>query len=204
MSRRTALAVGLPAALAAAAIAIPLAGRVVGNDYLLDRNLLPAWLPLAVFVAAGLGAGAGAVGRIVLVGICVMFVVLDVRAAEWNGLQRDDWRGASDRLGRAHRDRVIVVAPGWASPTLRLYRPRLGSLLSTASVSEVDTVEYEGFTGGAGFVHVDPPSPEFHPVESATIQRFRITRYRASHPVPVQPPIKRTFSSSWKFIEPGP
>ena len=47
-------------ALAALGIAMPMALALAGADYLLGRNLLPLWAPLAVAVAIGLGSGRSA------------------------------------------------------------------------------------------------------------------------------------------------
>jgi mannosyltransferase len=46
----------LPASLALAGVCAPVALALAGGDYVLDRNVLPFWLPVAIVVAVGLSA----------------------------------------------------------------------------------------------------------------------------------------------------
>src|SRR5262249_41084904 len=43
---------GIAAALAAAVLLVPLVVALLGKDYYIERALIPAWLPLAIVVAA--------------------------------------------------------------------------------------------------------------------------------------------------------
>jgi mannosyltransferase len=94
------------------AIALSLAGP----DYLIPRNLVVGLIPALVVVAIGFGSrragwlGLGAAGA-----LCVLSVVVLVKAAAEPRLQRDDWRGAAGALTPSPVPRAVVVNPGYTS-----------------------------------------------------------------------------------------
>src|SRR3954452_17947167 len=112
--------------LAVATAAIPLLGVAGRSDYILDRNLLAAGLPLAVLLAVALAApGVGRLGLALAVAVCLAFVAADHKVAARRELQRDDWRDVSALLGPPRPRRAITVAPAWQRLSLMPYRPRL-------------------------------------------------------------------------------
>jgi 4-amino-4-deoxy-L-arabinose transferase-like glycosyltransferase len=127
-------------AVGALAVALALAMAALGVDYLLDRNLLPALLPMTLAVAAGFGArGAGPAGAVAAAALCAAFTLIVALTATSKELQRPDWRGAAAALGDTARARVIVV-PAHGTHALEIYRPAARDLR----------------TGGQAPANVDP------------------------------------------------
>lgn len=137
----------LPGGLALAGF---LLSAVPGHNTLLTRNLLPIWLPAAVFVAAGLGAARarliGVVATIVLCAIGI-FGVLSVDTTR--AFQRPNWQLVANAIGRwplagtSTRDgRVIVVQDNPGVLPLELYLPHLRYITTSTlhGIVEVDVV----------------------------------------------------------------
>jgi mannosyltransferase len=109
------LAVGLGVAALAALAAF------VGKDYVVERNLLPALVPLAVVVAIGFSAGgARRLGLVCATLLCAYWLGYAVVVARTANLQRPDFRGLVQRLGPPSWPRAIV---GWklAADPIRFY-----------------------------------------------------------------------------------
>jgi mannosyltransferase len=115
--------IGVPAGLA---VALPLLAAGAGKDYWYYRNLIGAWTPLAIIVAAVLTTRlAGWSGPAVGVGAALGSLAASVAVFATPSLQRDDWRGLASCLGPPSRDRLIVLRLGYESEVLRLYDQRL-------------------------------------------------------------------------------
>lgn len=178
----------LLAGLGAAAIVIPLAAARLGHDFVLDRNLLPAWLPLAAAATAALCVRKVAwVGVPLVVVAVVVLALVDQRVATDRRLQRDDWRGVARVLGPARADRIVAVSPGWQAAPLRLYAHRMRPQTRPHAVREVDAVTYDGFTPFASPVVVPPPAPPFRVAGRVEVQNMTVVRYAAPAPVVVDP-----------------
>ncbi len=167
------------ASLALVTLIVPLGLALAGRDFYIDRNLLPALVPLLVLVA--LGATASRAGRLAaplgaaLFAYGLGFVVWTNFASS---LQRPDWRAVAAKLGEPDRPRAMVTWVLGAAP-LRYY-------LSTGSFQ----VEPEGerwFVGEVDLISDGPAPPGrprglrpgFRRVQSSRVGRFEITRYRA-------------------------
>ena len=186
------LAVGGPVLIATALLAI------VGVDYFDTRNVLVAWPPLALAVAAGLGArrsgraGIAAALALALVSAStVLFVVTDT------SLQRDDWRGAAGALEDEEPagPRAVVVTPASAPLALRVYAPQLQEMSpdQRAEVSAVDVVALPD-RDRTQSRHGDPPRPAtpkappgFELEETRFEETYTLIRYTAPAPVTVTP-----------------
>ncbi len=164
------------------AIAIPVAGKLVGSDYVLARNMLAAWLPFTVFVVAALATRPRwqFVGGLVVASLAAL--AINVVVAVSPGLQRDDWRGVAAALGPARPGRLIIVAPKWQYVTLADYRPRMRFMPPTATASELDTVTFNGYVPFRAPIRVITPGFPFRRTQTTTIQRFTIVRYVAAQP----------------------
>jgi 4-amino-4-deoxy-L-arabinose transferase-like glycosyltransferase len=110
-------------ALGAAAIVLPVLLALVGTDYVLTRNVILAWLPLAIVVVAGLTAlgrtqraGTAALGVLAALGLTSTVGVPLV--GEW---QREDWRAAASAIGPPAARAILVTEPSQAVP-VALYR----------------------------------------------------------------------------------
>ena len=170
---------------------------LIGVDYLDTRNVLVAWPPLALAVAAGLGAhhagtaGLAAAGALVVLGA---FTVVLVNADAT--LQRDDWRGVSRALGEPQAEpRAVVVTPFTAEQTFAVYAPDLELMPAEGTaVREIDYVALprrERTQSRPG----TPPRPENHPppapgftlTETRFEDTFTLLRYTAPEPLAVTP-----------------
>jgi hypothetical protein len=105
---------GLAAGLAAAVLLTPLALALVGHDDYLARGLMPAWIPLALVIAAACTPRRAQVaGAALAVALLAMFVYAQLRiASDGQQFQRPNWRGVAAALGRPTGPRAIVVYAG--------------------------------------------------------------------------------------------
>jgi 4-amino-4-deoxy-L-arabinose transferase-like glycosyltransferase len=149
-------------ALGGASIALPfllaLASYGVGGrgDAFFFRELLPAWVPLAIAVACVVVSAARApVVAAVVAGAAVLAVLATVRIDLRDELQRDDWRAVDRALGPPRATRAIVTSPPFQADVLRLYRPALAPLPpGGAPIDEVVVVTGVYGTTPAGY---EPP-----------------------------------------------
>jgi mannosyltransferase len=170
---------------------------IVGADYVDTRNVLVAWPPLAIAVAAGLAARrsgraglAAAAVLVVLGGSTVVFVATD------SSLQRDDWRGVADALGQPIAEpRALIITPFTAQQPFEIYAPQLELMPGTGTaVGEVDLVALP-VRARTQSRPGDPPRPEGHPppapgftlAETRFEDTFTLLRYTAPAPVAVTP-----------------
>jgi hypothetical protein len=121
-------------------VGLPLVLAFAGLDYLITRNVIGALIPLALAVAAGLGASrAGLLGLtagalFAAVSISIVFGVRNDPLA-----QRPPWAEVAETLRRADLPRAIVLAQKgtWATP-LAIHMPRTWRLpASGARVAEI-------------------------------------------------------------------
>ncbi len=177
---RVALIVG------AGAIGIALFASAAGRDYVLDRNLLPALIPLLGIIAAGVSSRrAGLAGLLVAVTLSGYWLAFDVYADMRIQLQRDDWRSAAKQIGPPTRPRAILA---WeqGDPPLPFYigggeqRVKYKQWkLGARPLSEVDVLSgHPPPRHGASKL----PLP-FHRVEQVTFGRMTLSRYRTRRPV---------------------
>jgi 4-amino-4-deoxy-L-arabinose transferase-like glycosyltransferase len=186
-------------ALFAAALLLPTAAALAGEDHLITRNLLAA-APLGVALAgAGLAAIAAArprLGGLAIAAGCVLALVAVVGVDLDRGLQREDWRGAVHALGHATGTRVVVVSPAdGASYPLEYYLPSARSLPPAGLVTaEIDALAIGVRASRAG-ARPQPPRPRPAPIpvpgfalavrtEATT---FTVLRLRAKAPQLVTP-----------------
>jgi hypothetical protein len=172
---------------------------IFGVDYYDTRNVLVAWPPLAVAVAAGFGASrsgktglAGAVALVVVSGSTVLFVAMH------EPVQRDDWRGVAAALDDdTVRPRAVVVTPPSAPVLFRVYAPRLEAMPDGgAAVREIDIVALAQRDRTQSRPN-DPPRPDdgqpppppgFELVEPPLLEEtFTLLRYAAPEPVAITP-----------------
>ena len=135
----------LATALAGFVLIVPLLLAVAGRDYYIARNLMPAWVALAVVVGGACSAprarGPGAVLAVLLIG---SFVWAQIEIDSNPRYERPDLRGVAAALGRPAGVRAIVAYQGtFATLPLALYLPRAsapGTRTPAPAVSEVDIV----------------------------------------------------------------
>jgi uncharacterized membrane protein len=173
--------------------AFAFAARAVGSDYVLERNFLPALIPLTIALAVGLcvprvrrlGAGLTVVAALVFA-VVVLFAAFDEQH------QRDDWRAIATSLGPPTEDRIVSVAPHWHGKTLRVYLPRSDYLQVPVRVRTIWTAQLETFVPFGQAPLVAAPPPPFRETRVRRMQYMTVREYAAPEPVLIDPAALRT------------
>jgi mannosyltransferase len=126
-SRRVRVGAAIAAGVGGCAIVLPAALAVVGADYLITRNALAGFVPLAVAGCAGVAVPRPGVAWLGLTAACALLCAITVAVAVDPKYQRPDWRGFARMMEEPEQPRVLVVAPNldaWSARVpLRLYLP---------------------------------------------------------------------------------
>ncbi len=141
---RTRRGAKVAAAIAGVVFLAPLALGLVGRDYFLSRNVIPAFVPLAALVAGACAVPrARLLGGALAVALLAMFSVAAVRVQTVPYLQRPNWRSVAHALGPAPVQRAILVADGTTGNPLKIYMPRVNWVQPQnrrLSIGEIDIV----------------------------------------------------------------
>jgi len=168
----------VPAAIAAVAVGVPLLLYAVGEDFFFHRNVIGAWVPAAIVVAAGFAARRW--GIVLAAALCAVFLATVVAVDTNARYQRADWRSVARALGPASGPRAIVT-PSLGDEPFEYYLGRRTALLrGVRRVSEVDVL---GWPGGEEPLPAAPAG--MHRVELRKVGAFTLIRYRASAAPPV-------------------
>ena len=153
-----------------------------GKDYVVERNLLPALVPLAVVAAIGFSVPrALRVGLVCATLLCAYWLGYAVLVARTANLQRPDFRGLAEELGPPRRPRAVV---GWklAADPVRFYLHDHAERVYGGSIplGEIDVV-------GKPVAKRQPVRlpPSFHQVERIRMERLTLIRYVSRRPVEV-------------------
>lgn len=181
---------------------------IPGHSSFLTRNLLPIWLPAAMFLAAGLGAARTRLASVLGVGACVvlcaigLFAVISVDTT--HAYQRTNWQPVARALGSwpaggasAADARIVVVQRNPGVLPLGLYLPGLGynRVATVANVSEIEIVAASRHVGLGGFcwwgsecnlvwspLERDYGIPGFHVVARRHVNEFSVLVLRSRRP----------------------
>lgn len=167
------LVVGVGVALLAAAVAL------AGKDYVVERNLLPALIPLAGATAVGFAArGARRVGALLALVLCAYWLAFDIHVTNTPNLQRPDFRTLTEDIGPARHPRAIVTWKLAADP-VQFYLDGNSQRLygGPQSVREVDVVSKPLAAGNPVAL---PPS--FRAVQRVRLERLTLIRYVSRRP----------------------
>lgn len=180
-------------AVGSAAVLLPFAlataGHAVGSshiDYFYFRNLIAAWVPLAIATAAVLGvprAGFAGLGAASIVSI--LFATAVVQSAIKPSLQNDDWRAVARILGRPNANRAIAI--NWKlDPVLRYYRPSVVRMSRRGGrIDEIVIIVKETGTGSK-LSDFSPPKG-FGQVDRRWAQGIELLYLRSRSPVWLRP-----------------
>ncbi|MCW2987704.1 MAG: hypothetical protein JWM24_642 [Solirubrobacterales bacterium] len=176
---RRGAALGLVLGLGVAALTALAA--FAGKDYVVERNLLPALVPLLTAVAIGFAAGgARRLGLLCAVALCAYWLAFDVHVTQTPNLQRPDFRTVTDALGSPHRGRRAIVSWKLAADPVRYYLHDGAARLygGEERISEIAVLRKPLATG----LPVNLPS-SFHQVGRVRADRLTLITYFSKRPV---------------------
>jgi mannosyltransferase len=169
------------------ALALPLLLALAGFDYVLARNLIVAWVPLAIVAAAGLTARrAGLAGVAIAAAYVVLGVGTVVGSADSPKFDAEDWRGAARALGPPPAGgRAIVLWPDVGLEPFRLYRPDAVPISNEAGfVSEVVVATFGERRRESNLIEaLAPPRASFREFARRDDRSFTLVRYATEDPV---------------------
>lgn len=187
--------------IGATAMALPLVVSLAGIDVLLFRNLIAAWVPLAVVLAIGLASSRVGVGA----AVALVAVWLGI----WGGMladedfHRHDWEGIAAVLGQPAEQRVLVVHPGHQEDALQRYGHTVQGFGEGPDRAR-EIVSVGVFDADAAPRRL-PGLPGFRLVERRQVQRMGLARYRAPSPRSLGAvQVARSAPGSQAYIEPAP
>jgi 4-amino-4-deoxy-L-arabinose transferase-like glycosyltransferase len=179
-SRRERRGAAISVAVGLAVVGLAGLAALVGKDYVVERNLLPALVPLGAAAAVGFGvARARRVGALLAVALCAYWIAFDVYVTQTPNLQRPDYKALSREIGPARVRRAIVT---WrlASDPVRwyLHDHSLRWYGGRERVSEVDLVSKP-------LAAARPTSlpASFRQVRRVKLPRLTLIQYVSRHPV---------------------
>jgi mannosyltransferase len=178
--RRERRGAALSAAVGLGVVALAVVAALVGKDYVVERNLLPALVPLGAATAIGFGTWrARRVGAVLAVALCAYWIAFDVHVTQTPNLQRPDYKGLSEELGPPRGRRAIVMWRLAADPVRWYLRDHsLRWYGGPERVSEVDIVSKPLVAGRP----INLPA-SFHSVRRVRLNRLTLTRYVSRHPI---------------------
>jgi mannosyltransferase len=173
-SERRGTLIGLTVGLGVAALA--LLAALVGKDYVVERNLLPALLPLTVAVGIGFAVErARRLGLLFSVALCAYWIAFGVHVTQTPNLQRPDFRAITEALGAPRVPRAIVTWKLAADPVrFYLHDKSLRIFSGDTPMREIDVISKS--TVG----QPERVPPQFHPVARIRFERLTLTRYMSN------------------------
>jgi mannosyltransferase len=200
-------AFAIPGGVAAAGMLFAAIAMLLGNDYLITRNVIELWLPFGVAVAVALGArAAGGVGPAVVVGLCVIGLALSIWNAATPEARRLNWDQVARDLGEPRRQRVVVGPGVYVGVPLSLYvdsghLAKVGERIVASELVLVSLRQVQNYgigpcfwgavCGGDGLGGSGPPfqaPPQFKLVRQGSTPRVTYRIYRAARPVRLPAP----------------
>jgi hypothetical protein len=134
----------LPAAIVAFVLLAPLALGVVGPDFFLSRNVIPAFVPVAVVIAAAcVMPRTRVLGAALAVVLLATFSLATARVQTHAYLQRPRWGDVARALGPATVPRAVLAADSTTADPLKLLLPHVSWVQNQGKpvrISEVDIV----------------------------------------------------------------
>jgi 4-amino-4-deoxy-L-arabinose transferase-like glycosyltransferase len=176
---RRGAALGLVLGLGVAALTA--AAALAGKDYVVERNLLPALVPLLAVVAIGFAAaGARRLGLLLTVALCAYWLAFDVHVTQTPNLQRPDFRTVTEALGQPHNGRRAIVTWKLAADPVRYYLHDQ-ALRMYGGVERIDEIAVLRKPLATGQPINLPPS--FHQVQRVRADRLTLNTYVSKYPV---------------------
>ncbi|HEX3801624.1 MAG TPA: glycosyltransferase family 39 protein [Solirubrobacteraceae bacterium] len=165
-----------------------LLGAGPGHNTLLGRNLLPLWLPTALFLGSGLGAArARLLGVVATVVLCAIGITAVISVDTTTAFQRPRWQLVADAIGQwptaaatAKDARIVVVQDNPGGFPLGLYLKDLRYIETDTirNVVEIDVIAVTPHRALGGFCWW---GSECNLISSRLDRRY--SRLRGFHPV---------------------
>jgi mannosyltransferase len=164
-------------------VALTAIAALLGKDYVVERNLLPALVPLLAVVAVGFAAlGARRLGTLLAVALCAYWIAFDVHVTQTPNLQRPDFRTVTDALGPPDGRRAIVTWKLAADPVrFYLHDGAVRMYGGEERIQEIAVLRKPLVTGQT----VSLP-PSFHQVGRVRADRLTLNVYFSKRPVPIR------------------
>jgi uncharacterized membrane protein len=183
---RAALVGALGAATIGAPVLIAIFSSLFGRtaDFVLDRNLIHASIPVTIVVASAMGARrAGRAGIAIAAIFCASSLSLTIVSASDSRFQREDLRSLARLVSGP--EKLVVVTPARAARSLEVYAPELTQARRHArDVREIDVVT----RGSANIDGIDLPST-FRPRVRKSFRSWLLTSYRSTRASAIGPEI---------------
>jgi hypothetical protein len=160
------------AALAAFVVIAPLVLGLLGHDYFLSRNEIPAFIPLVTVAAAACVAPrAPALGTAFAIALLIVFSVSTFEVQTHRYLERPDWRDVARALGAADGPRAIYAADGTTADPLKIYMPHVHWVQPQSRPETIDEVDIVGATKRLTLVTGPTQTPTGSGAAPATVGR---------------------------------
>ena len=173
----------LALALGLGVVVLACLAGLVGKDYVIERNLLPALVPLLAAAAVGFAAERTRwLGGLLAAALCAYWLAFNVHVTRTPNLQRPDYGNIAQALGPA-RGRRAIVTWSLSTPGLEWYlgEDLKGLHRGEARVHEIDVIAKPKFAAKP----VALP-PGMHLADRRRLAQFTIRRFVSAHPVPAR------------------
>jgi hypothetical protein len=181
-TRRERRGAAIGGAVGLGVVLLAIAAAAAGKDYIEERNLLPALVPLGVAASIGFAAErARRIGLLLAVALCAYWIAFDIHVTQTPNLQRPDLRTLSNEVGPPRGPRAIVTWKLAADPIEFYLADGAQQLYSGEQpLKEIDVIA-KPFVAGQP-LHLPRA---FRPVQRIRFQRLTLTRYVSRRPHPV-------------------
>jgi hypothetical protein len=140
-------------ALGVIGVALPVLAIAVGEDFLVQRNVIGSLVVL--MIAAAIGFDRLRLGVPLAVAVCAAWVAIAVATADDPKYRREDWRGAVHAAANAD---ALLIVPHSAWPVTLYYRPA-GARVDRARVRSLAVLRMGQTTGTGCSIPASPPAP---------------------------------------------
>jgi hypothetical protein len=140
-------------ALGVIGVALPVLAIAVGEDFLVQRNVIGSLVVL--MIAAAIGFDRLRLGVPLAVAVCAAWVAIAVATADDPKYRREDWRGAVHAAANAD---ALLIVPHSAWPVTLYYRPA-GARVDRARVRSLAVLRMGQTTGTGCSIPPSPPAP---------------------------------------------
>lgn len=180
-SQRERRGAGLGLVLGLGVVGLTAAAALVGKDYVVERNLLPALVPLLAVAAIGFAAAsARRLGLLLAVALCAYWFAFDVYVTQTPNLQRPDFRTVTEELGPPRNGRRAIVTWKLAADPVRYYL-REGATRMYGGEERIDEIAVLRKPLATGLPVILPPS--FHQIGRVRADRLTLITYASKFPV---------------------